>query len=123
MCRNKYTDQKCFKTDIGIKVNLNVRLKNKIPLEVKVVKITKLIQTVAQNNTEKIRRKTIGNIYLVKIRILVQEKKSKEKTKNLVDKNLLNRQTQQLKREITKLKKIIKQILDTLTRAKNKKNN
>jgi non-homologous end joining protein Ku len=67
-----------------------------------------LIQEVARNNTPQIKKKVIGNSYPLEIQKLIEQKRKArrtwQKTRSTENKTILNNLTQQLTREIRKIK-------------------
>jgi non-homologous end joining protein Ku len=67
-----------------------------------------LIQEIAWNNTPQIKKKVIGNNYLLEIRKLIEQKRKARRTwqknRSPEKKTILNNLTQQLTREIRKIK-------------------
>lgn len=105
---NKTTDWESFRIELENKINLKVKLKDKLQLETEAENFTKIIQNAAWNNTKVYTHKTVGNNYPKEVRKLVKEKRRLrrrwQQTRDPSDKNILNNKTQQLKREIQKLK-------------------
>jgi hypothetical protein len=77
-------------------------------LDIESENFTRLLQTAAFNNTKEIRHITKGINYPVEIRNLVKERRSGrrkwERARYPADKTVFNNKTQELKREIRKLK-------------------
>lgn len=105
---NKTTDWVSFKCELEKVINLNVSLNTKLQLDIEAEKLVVNIQQAAWNNTKEIVYKTKGYNYPLEIRELVREKRKVrrrwQQSRDPSDKNILNNKTQQLKREIQKLK-------------------
>ena len=105
---NRTTDWDSFRKDLDSELNLSVPLKTSAELDIAVEKYVSIIQTAAWNNTKVINRKTVGINYPVEVRNLVREKRRLrrkwQQSRDPTDKTSLNNETQQLKREIQKLK-------------------
>lgn len=120
---NITTDWMSFRKELENKVNLNVQLKTKDQLEMEAEKFVSLIQTSAWNNTKPFTYRTVGNNYPLEIRELVKDKRRArrrwQQSRDPTDKNILNNKTQQLKREIKKLKEeSVNYYLENLTADK-----
>lgn len=105
---NKTTDVQSFRAELTNRINLKVRLKTKLQLETEAEKFINVVQSAAWNNTKEYTHRTVGNNYPMEIREMVKEKRKArrkwQQTRDPSDKNILNNKTQQLKREIQKLK-------------------
>lgn len=105
---NKYTDWENFRQSLEGKINLMVPIRNEDHLEKEVEQLVKDIQKAAWESTPEIKRKTKGNNYPREIRDLLSKKrKSRRKwqqTRSPHHKTVLNNLTQQLRREIKKVK-------------------
>lgn len=105
---NRTTDWQSFQIDLQNKINLNISLRTAQELEEATESFTRLIQTVAHNNTKEITHITKGVNYPFEIRELVREKRRArrrwQQSRDPADKAVLNRTTQKLRREIQKLK-------------------
>lgn len=117
---NHTTDWVSFKTELEKNINLTVELKSKHQLDIETENLISLIQKAAWNNTREVKFRTVGNNYPVEIRNMVREKRKARKkwqqTRHPADKTVLNNLTQQLKREIQKIKQeSIKQYLENMT--------
>lgn len=108
MLVNKTTDWESFRIEVESRINLRVPLRTTWQLEEQAELFTNIIQKAAWNNTREIVTNTKGNNYPMEIRKLVQEKRKArriwQQSRSPTDKTVLNRKTQQLKREIQKLK-------------------
>lgn len=104
---NKTTDWESFQIDLQ-NINLNINLGNTDQLEEETEKFTSLIQTTAYNNTREPTHVTKGVNYPAETRDLVKDKRRArrrwQQSRDPADKTILNNKTQQLRREIQKLK-------------------
>lgn len=117
---NKTTDWMSFRIDLENKINLKVQLRTKQQLDAEAEKFNSIIQNAAWDNTKEYTHRTVGNNYPKEIRELVKEKRRArrrwQQTRDPSHKNTLNNKTQQLKREIQKLKEeSINTFLENLT--------
>lgn len=105
---NKFTDWVNFQSEINEKIEFSGFIQTTEQLEQETDLFMINIQQAAWNNTPIIQRKTVGNNYPKEIRDLIQEKRKARKiwqrTRIKENKNKLNRLTQQLQREISKIK-------------------
>ena len=105
---NKLTNWEGFKNDLNNKVDLKVKLKTSEDLEKELHQFNTDIQQCAWGNTPLTIKKIKGSNYPKEIKILVEEKRKArrkwQQTRQPSDKTQLNRLTQQLKREILKIK-------------------
>lgn len=120
---NKYTDWISFKMYLEDKINLQVPIKTKDELDMEVKLFIENIQNAAWLSTPEIRTKLKGNNYPAEIKTLLSEKRKARKkwhqTRHPTDKNILNRLSQQLRREIMRIKNdSINHYLSQLTNEK-----
>ena len=105
---NKTTDWESFKSDLSKRIYLGVPLQTTKQLEAECEKNIIDIQQAAWNNTYIAQKKLVGHNYPKEIKELVAEKRRARKkwqqTRAPTDKNKLNKLTQQLRREIERLK-------------------
>jgi hypothetical protein len=105
---NKTTNWLGFQEDLSSKIQLSVRLRTIKELDEEAEAFVKNIQQAAWANTRIIKRRTAGNNYPMEIREMVSEKRRIRKRWQQYrvprDKTRLNQITQQLKREIQKIK-------------------
>lgn len=73
---NKTTDWQSFRAELTNRINLKVRLKTKLQLEIEAEKFINVVQSAAWNNTKEYTHRTVGNNYPMEIRETVKEKKS-----------------------------------------------
>lgn len=121
---NKWTDWPNFRLDLENCINLFVPLKTKEQLDEEVETVTKNIQQAAWKNTPEIPIRTRGNNYPKEIRILINEKRKLRRkwhqTRNPADKTALNNRSQNIRREIQRIKnEAIGEFLTELTADKN----
>lgn len=107
---NKSTDWESLRIELENNIDLKVRIKTKQQLDAEAVQFMEKIQKAAWNNTREINNhnKITGTNYPMEIRNLVKDKRRArriwQQTRDPSDKNILNRKSQKLKREILKLK-------------------
>lgn len=105
---NRSTDWDKFRIDLSKNIQLNVPLKTKVHLDCETERLIIDIQQVAWENTIITNKKIVANNYPQGIRELVKEKRKARKkwqqTRTPVDKNKLNKLTQQLRRKIQEIK-------------------
>lgn len=105
---NKMTDWQSFKLKLEECIDLAVPLRTAEQLDKETELFVKNIQQAAWENTPEITRRTKGNNYPKEIRNLISEKRKLRKkwhqTRAPLDKTALNNATQQLKREIQRVK-------------------
>lgn len=105
---NKYTDWESFKVHLEQRILLKVPLKTMDQLDIEVEKFITDIQQSAWESTPEIKSRLKGNNYPIEIRNLLRDKRKSRKkwhqTRAPQDKKRLNNLTQQLTREIQKLK-------------------
>lgn len=105
---NKFTNWDQFKTDLELRIKLDVPLQTERQLDEEAEKLIINIQQAAWMNTIEIQRKVIGNNYPKEICNLIKQKrkirKKWQQTRSPADKTALNTITQQIKREIKEIK-------------------
>lgn len=105
---NRHTDWKSFQICLEQRINLNVSLQSVEELNLEAEKFIVDIQQSAWDNTPVLKHKLKGHNYPREIKVLLDEKRKARKkwhqTRAPQHKKTLNNLTQQLKREIQKLK-------------------
>lgn len=105
---NRLTDWESFKQTLEEKIDLSVPLRNEQQLDKEVEIFIKHIQLAAWDNTPNIRRRITGSNYPKEIRDLITQKRRLrrkwQQTRAPQDKTNLNNASQQLKREIQRIK-------------------
>lgn len=105
---NRLTDWQSFRVNLENAINLSVSLRTTEQLDEEIELLVTNIQQAAWNNTPPIIQRTKGNNYPKEIRDLISEKRKLRRkwhqTRAPADKTRLNNATQQLKREIQRIK-------------------
>lgn len=120
---NRRTDWQSFRLDLEIAINLTAPMRSTEQLDEEVELFVSNIQQAAWNNTPPIIQRRKGNNYPKEIRDLISEKRKLRRkwhqSRAPADKTNLNNATQQLKREIERIKnESISEYLSELTNDK-----
>ena len=105
---NKYTNWELFRLILEEKVQLSVSLQNKYEVDNETEKFINDIQISARDSTPEIHKKLKGHNYPSEIREIIREKRKLrqkwQRTRAPVDKTNFNNISQQLRREIKRIK-------------------